>query len=208
MAKLQGYVRSVSVNPKKISEGSHVYWDGCPSKVKLWYVRQVDPNGYTIISPNIISPRGQTPHIDDLKTLIIEYVTENGDVRVGDIWTSLCYGYRNNISYRVVTKIDKRGVVYHKDIPLCNICTTSSMFWRSIPLKYSQWEYAIKNKEVDSDQSIDFEIKLNPQPIGKIIPPKGTWEEIIDRQANDYGENYYFLVQYLKENYSVPKRLK
>jgi len=89
MAKLQGYVRSVSVNPKKISEGSHVYWDGCPSKVKLWYVRQVDPNGYTIISPNIISPRGQTPHIDDLKTLIIEYVTENGDVRVGDIWTSL-----------------------------------------------------------------------------------------------------------------------
>ncbi len=54
MAKMQGFVRSVPVSPDQISEGSHVYWNGCPSKVKLWYVREVKDNGTAIISPNIV----------------------------------------------------------------------------------------------------------------------------------------------------------
>lgn len=207
MAHMQGFVRSVTVSPKKIGEGSHVYWDGCPSKVKLWYVREVKPNGNTVISPDIISPRAQTPFIEELKTLVVEYVVCGKDVKVGDIYTSLCYGHRGNLHARRITKI-VNDVAYHKDIPLAKTYSTSSMFWKTIPLKYTQWEFAIKNGELNSKEPVEFEIKNDPTPVAKIIPRKGTWEEIIERQANDFGENYHFLVQYLKENYKVPKRLK
>src|ERR1700681_4058730 len=145
MAKLQGYVRSVSINPKKISEGSHVYWDGCPSKVKLWYVREVNPNGNTLISPDIISPRGQTPHVEELKTLVIEYCVDGREVKVGDIATSLCYGHRGNMPPHRITSIDETSFYFKNKQPLCYKSTCSMLFWRMIPLKYTQWEYAVKN---------------------------------------------------------------
>ena len=81
---------------------------------------------------------------------------------------------------------------------------------RQIPLKYSQWEAAVNNQEVDSDKIVDFDVKeydceYNPMPdnvaeyksekgvtsVGRIIPKKGAnltevFNNLIDEFYSDY----------------------
>lgn len=73
MAKKQGKVITISL--KSLSEGMQVYWDGCPSKVKLWHVLKIRPTIVEVcpLSEKFYPVRAQSPLPDELKTLVVEY---------------------------------------------------------------------------------------------------------------------------------------
>lgn len=144
--KKQGKVITISL--KSLSEGMQVYWDGCPSKVKLWHVLKIKPTIVEVcpLSEKLYPVRAQSPLPDELKTLVVEYDAEK----------------KNYLD------VDNTFEKKYKTLQL--------------PLKYSQWQSAIDNGEVDSDKVVEFETinELKKEiaigkpliTIAKIIPQK------------------------------------
>lgn len=68
--------------PDEIKVNDWVYWTGCPSGHKIWFVREIK-NKNAIVSPTEYSPRAQYPQLSELKILKVEYqdITLKQDVK-------------------------------------------------------------------------------------------------------------------------------
>lgn len=97
MTKIKG--RLIFKQLTSINEGDLVYWDGCPSKVLQWYVRESvdDLNKPVTISPSIMSPRAQSPYLRELSWIMIEYIDKGyEDVLEGDEFVLRPVSYRKH----------------------------------------------------------------------------------------------------------------
>lgn len=65
-----GFIKAVPIAQPTV--GMHVYWTGCPSRVKSWIIREIQKN-VAVVSPDINSPRAQTPAFSELRNLVVEY---------------------------------------------------------------------------------------------------------------------------------------
>ena len=72
----KGKIVSQAIKESDLKEGFIVYWTGCPSGVKIWYVKDFNNGVYINLLPSLLSPRMQTAHMDELKELVIEYDTK------------------------------------------------------------------------------------------------------------------------------------
>jgi|688.fasta_scaffold635050_2 hypothetical protein len=80
---MKSTIKSIPIT--KVNEGMQVYWSGCPSKVKVWYILEVKSDWVECcpIYQKLNPIRSQSAKISELKTIVVEYEEEQPHLFIG-----------------------------------------------------------------------------------------------------------------------------
>ena len=175
--------------PKKLNRFDAIYWDNCPSRVKIWFLNTIEE--YCTLLPSLNSPRIQTCNIKELKQLYIQ-----------DIDTNIKYVLDYHVSKKAL-KIGIGNIVDYEltyDVEPCDDCYKNEGLNNSPNCcnNLKTITYVNINKH-------DWDIYLTPLVLANLTITNKNMSEETYKEVSKVSENW---LNFLKENFKAIKKQK